>query len=38
VRCEALENVQLQGTRTGDGAIRALAGKTRLRRFATGSR
>jgi hypothetical protein len=31
-----VESVQLQGTLSGDGAIRALAGKPKLRRFASG--
>jgi ankyrin repeat protein len=34
--CDALESVNLMGTQTGDGAIRALAGKRHLRRFKTG--
>jgi hypothetical protein len=34
--CDELESVDLMGTLTGDGAIRALAGKTRLRRFKSG--
>jgi hypothetical protein len=34
--CNHLESVDLLGTPTGDGAIRALAGKPRLRRFKTG--
>jgi len=34
--CEHLESVDLLGTPTGDGAIRALAGKSRLRRLKTG--
>jgi len=34
--CEALEEVDLLGCDTGDGAIAALAGKTKLRRFKTG--
>ncbi len=34
--CENLEDVNLMGTRTGDGAIQALAGKPHLRRFNTG--
>jgi hypothetical protein len=34
--CDHLESVDLLGTPTGDGAIRALIGKTRLRRFKTG--
>lgn len=34
--CEHLESVDLMGTPTGDGAIRALAGKPHLRRFKTG--
>ncbi|HSB54864.1 MAG TPA: hypothetical protein VLD58_10930, partial [Gemmatimonadales bacterium] len=36
--CHALESVDLLGTPTGDGAIRALAGKERLRLFKSGSR
>ena len=35
-RCEHLESVDLLGTQTGDGAIRALTGKPKLRRFKTG--
>jgi ankyrin repeat protein len=35
--CEQLERVDLMGTATGDGAIRALAGKPRLRQFQSGS-
>jgi hypothetical protein len=35
--CEQLEDVNLMGTPAGDGAIRALAGKPRLRRFRTGA-
>lgn len=34
--CNHLESVDLMGTPTGDGAIRALTGKLRLRRFKTG--
>jgi len=34
--CDHLESVNLMGTLTGDGAIRALAGKPRLRHFQTG--
>ena len=34
--CEQLESVDLMGTQTGDGAIYALVGKRRLRRFKTG--
>lgn len=34
--CDLLENVNLMGTPTGDGAVRALAGKQNLRRFMTG--
>jgi hypothetical protein len=34
--CERLEVVNLMGSPTGDGAIRALAGKPQLRRFSTG--
>ena len=34
--CDLLEDVNLMGTATGDGAIRALAGKQRLRKFKTG--
>jgi len=34
--CERLESVNLMGSPTGDGAIRALAGKPSLRRFSTG--
>ncbi len=34
--CAQLEHVDLMGTPTGDGAIRALAGKTHLRQLATG--
>ena len=36
--CERLERVNLMGTATGDGTIRALAGKVHLRHFATGQR
>ena len=35
--CESLENVNLLGTPTGDGAIQALGGKRHLRRLRTGS-
>lgn len=34
--CDELESVDLMGTPTGDGAINALRGKRRLRRFKTG--
>jgi hypothetical protein len=34
--CEQIENVNLMGSPTGDGAIEALRGKVRLRRFQTG--
>jgi hypothetical protein len=34
--CDRLEVVNLMGSPTGDGAIRALAGKPHLRRFSTG--
>jgi ankyrin repeat protein len=34
--CEHLESVDLMGTPTGDGAIRALTGKQNLRRFKSG--
>src|SRR5262249_31570760 len=34
--CEQLEEVDLMGSPTGDGAIEALQGKAKLRRFATG--
>jgi hypothetical protein len=34
--CDLLEDVNLMGTPTGDGAIRALTGKRNLRRFKTG--
>jgi hypothetical protein len=34
--CDRLESVDLLGTQTGDGAINALTGKRRLRRFKTG--
>jgi RNA polymerase sigma factor (sigma-70 family) len=34
--CDQLESVDLMGTPTGDGAIKALAGKQRLRYFKTG--
>jgi RNA polymerase sigma factor (sigma-70 family) len=34
--CEQLESVDLLGTQTGDGAIRALTGKRALRRLKTG--
>ncbi|MEX2153464.1 MAG: ankyrin repeat domain-containing protein [Gemmatimonadaceae bacterium] len=36
--CEHLESVNLMGTPTGDGAIRALTGKAGLRKFKTGRR
>jgi len=35
-RCERLEEVNLMGSPTGDGAIEALQGKAKLRRFSTG--
>ncbi|MDX2041378.1 MAG: hypothetical protein SF097_09015 [Acidobacteriota bacterium] len=35
--CDQLERVDLLGTPTGDGAIRALAGKPRLSHFKTGN-
>lgn len=34
--CDRLQDVNLMGTLTGDGAVRALAGKPALRRFQTG--
>ena len=34
--CDYLESVNLMGTPTGDGAVRTLAGKPKLRRFKTG--
>jgi len=34
--CDALEQVNLMGTYTGDGALNALRGKRRLRRLTTG--
>ena len=34
--CERLEEVDLMGSPTGDGAIEALQGKANLRRFSTG--
>lgn len=34
--CERLEEVNLMGSPAGDGAIEALQGKVKLRRFATG--
>src|SRR2546422_2388564 len=34
--CENLESVDLLGTPTGDGAIKALTGKRKLRRFKSG--
>ena len=37
VHCERIENVNLLGTRTGDGAIAALAGKPRLHMLKTGA-
>lgn len=36
--CDHLESVDLLGTPTGDGAIKALTGKLKLRRFKTGRR
>src|SRR5262249_26311216 len=36
-RCDALEDVDLMGSRTGDRTIHALAGKSALRRLATGT-
>ena len=36
-RCPELREVRLSGTHTGDGAIRALAGKSKLHLFASGS-
>ncbi len=36
IHCPDLAEVNLMGTSTGDGAIRALTGKTKLRRFKTG--
>jgi hypothetical protein len=36
--CDRLEVVNLMGSPTGDGAIRALAGKPNLRRFSSGKR
>jgi hypothetical protein len=36
--CDQLEEVNLMGTQTGDGAINALTGKRRLRHFKTGRR
>ncbi|HKV75235.1 MAG TPA: hypothetical protein VJN95_11995 [Gemmatimonadales bacterium] len=36
--CRELEDVNLMGSRTGDGTIRALAGLTKLRHLAMGSR
>jgi hypothetical protein len=35
--CDALQEVNLSWTRTGDGALRALAGKRHLRQLATGN-
>jgi len=35
-QCDQLEQVNLMGSPTGDGAIAALAGKPQLRRFSTG--
>jgi hypothetical protein len=35
--CDQLEKVNLMGTPTGDGAIRALTGKRHLQQFATGT-
>ncbi len=34
--CDDLESVDLLGTQTGDGAVQALTGKRKLRRFKTG--
>jgi hypothetical protein len=34
--CDRLEGVILMGTRTGDGAVEALQGKPKLRRFSSG--
>lgn len=34
--CRELEGVNLMGTRTGDGAVEALQGKPKLRRFSSG--
>ena len=34
--CDQLESVNLMGSPTGDGAIEALQGKTKLRRFSSG--
>jgi hypothetical protein len=34
--CEQIERVDLMGSPTGDGAIEALQGKAKLRRFSTG--
>ena len=34
--CEHLENVNLLGTPTGDGAVKALSGKPHLHHFRTG--
>lgn len=36
--CDRLENVNLMGTFTGDGAVNALRGKRALRHFSTGQR
>jgi hypothetical protein len=36
--CDRLEEVDLMGSPTGDGAIEALQGKAMLRRFSTGRR
>ena len=36
-RCEQLQSVDLSGTPTGDGAIRALAGKPQLHDFRSGN-
>jgi hypothetical protein len=36
-RCEHLEEVNVMGTPSGDGAIQALAGKTKLHLFRTGA-
>lgn len=37
-RCDHLEDVNLLGTQSGDGAIHALIGKRQLRRFQSGQR
>jgi ankyrin repeat protein len=36
-QCQHLERVDLSATRTGDGAVRALTGKRRLRHFRSGN-